>query len=78
MLITFQEINAFMQSTQTKLSHWDVLTLRALSGEYISQSTKDGIHEMPPYIDGTEKDYLLQTALSPNTIAQRLGVVLTK
>jgi len=39
-----------MQSTQTKLTSWEVLTLKKLSEAYLMQYKDDGINSMPPFV----------------------------
>lgn len=76
--LSFSEIHAFMQTTQTRLNHWEVLTLRNLSYVYIEQSHKKDINELPPYLETSVKDYLLSTAVSGNSIAKKFGAILQK
>ena len=57
--LSFEEIESFMRVTKTDLNHWEVLALRQLSLEYISQSQKKDVGEMPPFLEVDEFTYLM-------------------
>ncbi|MFZ9660175.1 MAG: hypothetical protein ACO29X_06480 [Arcobacteraceae bacterium] len=47
--LTFQELQAYIQTTQTPLNSWEVNTLKKLSQSYVSQTYDKGINTLPPY-----------------------------
>jgi len=57
--LSFREIESFMQTTQTSLNRWEVLALRTLSHDYIIQSQKKDVSEMPPFLEVDEFTYLM-------------------
>jgi len=57
--LSFREIESFMQTTQTNLNRWEVLALRTLSHDYIIQSQKKDVSEMPPFLEVDEFTYLM-------------------
>ena len=76
--LSFVEIEAFMKATRTDLNHWEVLAIKNLSYDYIIQLQKKDAHELPPYMEVTESQYLKQTSISASSIAQKFGVVLPR
>lgn len=46
--LTYQEINAYMQSTGTHLQPWEIKILRHLSNAYVSESYKSTDANCPP------------------------------
>ena len=57
--IPFTEIESFMKTTRTYLTQWEVLAIRQLSFDYIYQSQKKEVSEMPPYMESDEFTYMM-------------------
>ncbi len=56
--LTYSEIYAYMQTTQTKLNRWEVMAIRTLSLEYVVQSQQKEVSDMPPCLETDEFTYL--------------------
>ena len=69
--VTWKEINAWKQATETAITREELVMLRKLSGEYVAQYNRsDNPHEPPPNSAGEKVD---KTAVSQDLKAMLRG-----